>query len=404
MIDASIRSAVDELAALERGSATDGEARAAALLVEMFAERGLAAEIEHEQAVGDYWRTSGFAAAAAAGAGLLARRSRLAATALAGSAAAVIADDVDCGGHAFRRLLPKRTAANVLAWAGDPAATRTIVLAAHHDAARTGLLFHPGLVPAVARAAPGFYARQTTSTQTGKLLVTGPLLVAVGSALGLRRLRRFGVFWSAVTAALLADVARSPLVPGANDNLSSVAVLLALARGFAERPPAGVRVLLLSTGSEESFMEGMRGFVARHRAELDPAQTTFVALECLGSPHLAILEGEGMLRMRDYDAALRDELQAAADAAGEPVWRGLRLGAGASDALPALKAGYRAACLAAVTDLKTPANYHWPSDVPANLSWETIDAAARLVDGLVRGAAGAAQDVSAAAISSNART
>ena len=84
MIDTAIRSAVDELAAIERGSASDGELRAASMLVQLFAERGLAAEIEHERAVGDYWRASGLAAAAAVAAGAIAPRSRLAATALAG--------------------------------------------------------------------------------------------------------------------------------------------------------------------------------------------------------------------------------------------------------------------------------------------------------------------------------
>ena len=48
-------------------------------------------------------------------------------------------------------------------------------------------------------------------------------------------------------------------------------------------------------------MEGMRGFVARHRGALDPATTNVVAIECVGSPHLAIVEGEGMLRIREYD-------------------------------------------------------------------------------------------------------
>jgi hypothetical protein len=143
-------------------------------------------------------------------------------------------------------------------------------------------------------------------------------------------------------------------------------------------------VLLLSTGSEESFMEGMRGFVARHRAELDPAYTRIVALECVGSPHLLLMEGEGMLRMRDHDASLREELQSAADETQTPLWRGLRLGAGGTDALPALKAGYRTACLAGCTDLKVPANYHWPSDVPENLCWETIDAAATVSEALIR--------------------
>ena len=131
-------------------------------------------------------------------------------------------------------------------------------------------------------------------------------------------------------------------------------------------------------------MEGMRGFVRRHRRRLDPALTRVVALECVGSPHLILIEGEGMLRIRDYDARLRDELQAAADEVGVPLWRGLRLGAGGTDALPALRSGYRSACIAACTDLKTPANYHWRTDVPENLCWPTIDQAALVVTRLIR--------------------
>ncbi len=194
--------------------------------------------------------------------------------------------------------------------------------------------------------------------------------------------------WSAGTAGLLADVARSRVVAGANDNLSAVAVLLAVAEQLAERPVQGVRVLLLSTGSEESFMEGMRGFMARHGKALDPDRTRFLALECVGSPHLLLMEGEGMLRMRDHDRSLRDEVQAAADAAGVPLWRGLRLGAGGTDALVPLRAGYRAACLAACTDLKVPANYHWPTDVPENLSWPTIEQAATVTLSLIGRLAG----------------
>ena len=63
---------------------------------------------------------------------------------------------------------------------------------------------------------------------------------------------------------------------------------------------------------------------------------------------------------------------------------GLRLGAGGTDALPALRAGYRAACVAACTDLKTPSNYHWPTDVPQHLSWQTIGQAVALVTALLR--------------------
>ena len=114
-------------------------------------------------------------------AGLLGGRARIASAALAAGAAALMADDVESGAHLLRRVLPRRTTTNVLAWAGDPHARETLVLVAHHDAAHTGLLFHPGLVPLVNRVAPAWYEKQTTSTQTGQLLVAGPALVALGA-------------------------------------------------------------------------------------------------------------------------------------------------------------------------------------------------------------------------------
>ena len=104
--------------------------------------------------------------------------------------------------------------------------------------------------------------------------------------------------------ACMANIGASRVVPGANDNLSAVGVLVALAHELAQEPPEGVRVILLSTGSEESFMEGMQGFGRRHFAELPRDSTEFVCLECVGSPQLCVVEGEGMLRMRDYPESL----------------------------------------------------------------------------------------------------
>ncbi len=381
---ADLRSAIARLAAIPREAGGEGEAQAAALLADMLADAGAKPTLERERSIGGFWRPTGVCAAAGALAGLLGARSRRGSALLAAAATVLMADDVDNGLHLLRRALPARRTTNVVATVGDPEASETIVLVAHHDAAHTGLLFHPGLVPLVNRLFPDWYEKQRTSTQTGQLLVLGPALVTVGALAGSRRLRRAGTIWSAGTLALLADVARSRVVDGANDNLSAVAVLLAIARRLRERPVAGVRVLLLSTGSEETFMEGMRGFLARHRGELPPASTRFVVLECVGSPHLMLLEGEGMLVMRDYDEGLREEIQDAADAAGVSLWRGLRLGAGGTDALPPMRAGYRAACIAACTDLKTPANYHWPSDTVENLSWETIEQAAAVTESLIR--------------------
>ena len=60
------------------------------------------------------------------------------------------------------------------------------------------------------------------------------------------------------------------VVPGANDNLSAVGALVGLAAALRDRPVEGARVLLVSTGSEESFSEGMQGFGERHFDDLDP--------------------------------------------------------------------------------------------------------------------------------------
>jgi hypothetical protein len=43
------------------------------------------------------------------------------------------------------------------------------------------------------------------------------------------------------------------------------------------------------------------------------------------------------------------------------------------------------ATIASVADTKLPANYHWPSDTPENLTWECADDTVELCEALVRG-------------------
>ena len=122
-------------------------------------------------------------------------------------------------------------------------------------------------------------------------------------------------------------------------------------------------------------MEGMRGFVARHAGALDRARTRFVVLECVGGPEAIVLEGEGMLRMRDYTPAVRDWLAACGERAGHPLRRGLRSGF-ATDALIALKAGYPTAVLAAIDRTRWPRTTTRQRDVAANLDFGTVAAVA----------------------------
>ena len=369
-----LRAVVEQLEAIERPSASAGELEAAEWLRARFEALGAPARIEPEPATGSFAVPVALLSAVGALAGLT-RGGRALAAPAGLAAAALIADDVSAGPHLFRRLLPRRTTHNVLAEAGDPEGAETVVFVAHHDAARGGLVFHPGPTRAIADAFPGWYARQETSPPLMQLVVAGPALAGLGALLGRRGPRRLGGVLALLSALAVGEIAARPVVPGANDNLAAVAVLTELARLLAEDPPEGVRVLLLSTGAEESFMEGMRGFVARHAGALDRARTRFVILECVGGPEPIVLEGEGMLRMHDYTPAVRDWLAACGERAGQPLRRGLRSGF-ATDALVALKAGYPTGVLAAIDRYKMAPHYHSPQDVAANLDLGTVAAVA----------------------------
>jgi Iap family predicted aminopeptidase len=99
-----------------------------------------------------------------------------------------------------------------------------------------------------------------------------------------------------------------------------------------------------------------------------------------------VLEGEGMLRMRDYTSRTREALADAAARAGVGIRRGIQTVA-ATDAIIALRAGYPTATLAAIEATKLPLNYHWPNDTPENLHWETIEDAIAVSEEFVRSAA-----------------
>src|SRR5437870_1934092 len=77
--------------------------------------------------------------------------------------------------------------------------------------------------------------------------------------------------------------------------------------------------------ADETLQVGGRAFLARHCEELEPARSFFVNLDAVGSPHLAMLEGEGPIWMEDYAGPwLREELVACAERLQMPLRRGYR--------------------------------------------------------------------------------
>jgi Peptidase family M28 len=385
-VDADLRADLEEavrhLASFERPSASDGERRAAEWIAGRLRDHGCQARIEEERAHGTYWWPMGLLCALAGAAALTGRRAR--ALGAGAFAAAAIADDITGGRQWFRRLmLPSRPTWNVVAVAGDADAQRTAVVVAHHDAAHTSLLFSPAPSAFVGERFPALLERTDTTPPLMWPVIGGPLLVAAGALLGARGVRTAGAVLALGAAASFAEIGLRGVVPGANDNLSGVATLIGLARRLADQPVDGLRVLLVSTGSEESFMEGMQAFGRRHFASLPADRTHVICVDTVGSPELVMLEGEGMLWMNDYPKGFKDFVAECARRAGLHLRRGLRF-RNATDALIALRAGYPTVMLGSVNRYKLPDNYHWRTDVPDNVDFATTSNAVALCDEVIR--------------------
>jgi len=382
MTEPELRSLIERLAAIDRPSASAGERRAAELIAAELDQAGARARLEDEQAHGGYWWPVGLPAALSA---LVARRGRMLPALVGLAGAAAVVDDITGGRQLLRRcLLPRRRTTNVLAELGPADAEHTVVVVAHHDAAHSGLVFHPGLPRAPLRRFPAVLERANTTPGTMWGAVAGPALTGVGALLGLHRVRALGRLLCAGYAAAMVDIGLRDAVPGANDNLTGVAVLASLARSLSDEPfPPGLRVILLSTGSEESFMEGMQAFARRHFPSLPTERTHVICVDTVGSPRLAALEGEGMVWMNEYPKDVLALAQEEAGRLGIELVPNLRL-RNATDGLISLRQGYPTVAIGSVDEFKLPTNYHWPTDTPENVDYGTVADCARLCDAMVR--------------------
>jgi hypothetical protein len=409
-----VRDVVETLAPLDRTPCSPGERQAAEwLAARMRSLHGVhAVELEDEPSWGTFPPTAtGLGVLGMIAATLALRGMRAGAALMAAVTVAGIVDEAQNGPRIVRRLMRRRrTTVNLLAHIAhadgphgsdpdghsdpdsdpdggsfdraDGRQAGTLVVLAHHDAPQSGVLFRQTLQRWIYERAPQLLERGKTPPPQWWFGLAGPLSTVAAAASGRRRFARAGLIAGAIGTALVADIWRNATVPGANDNLSGVAVLVALAELLSETPLPGVRVLLVSCGAEETLQDGIRAFVSRHRHELDPQCTWFVNLDTVGSPHLIMLEGEGPVWMEDYAGPwLRDMLAAQAQRLGIALERGFRARSSTDSVIPS-RAGYPIATLLSMTDWRSPANYHLPSDVPANLDYGTVADATRLVYGL----------------------
>jgi Zn-dependent M28 family amino/carboxypeptidase len=180
----------------------------------------------------------------------------------------------------------------------------------------------------------------------------------------------------------MADIGSSESVPAANDNGTGCVAQVALARALAGNPPENARILFLST-SEEALCEGMGLFMERHATEFPKDRTFFLCLDTVGSSHLLVLCGEGMLKLREYPTESLQLLDSTADELGIDLFPNLRL-RNATDGIFPLAAGYQCASVASCNQWKNPSNYHWKTDTPENIDYGTLSDAIRLTEAVIR--------------------
>lgn len=372
---------------IHRPSASPGERQAAELLVTYFEGLGLDARIETEQVHGHYWLPLALLNAVSFATSLGTKSSgilrRLFASLSSAFSIAGLWDDITGGEHHVRKLLPKKDTSNVIASLGPDDTERTIVFIAHHDAARSGAIFNPAIPEWVARQFLNFTANNTESPPVMFPVITGPILTALGAITNRNWIRRLGQIFSLGTIGVLSEIGSREVVPGANDNITGVVTLMQVADRLAAEPLDNARVIFLSTGSEESLMEGMHRYAQRHFDELDTENTFMCCVDTVGSGKLALLDGEGMLKKYYYPeraVSLVKELAAEADI---PLRSDLFL-RNATDGLYALKGGYPSAMIGSLNEYNAPANYHWPSDTAENVDYHCLDQAIDLCEQLAR--------------------
>jgi hypothetical protein len=264
-------------------------------------------------------------------------------------------------------VLPHRQSTNVVGRIAPSGERREIVVfSGHHDSAhRMPLLAYRRLIPVLIGAllflfasAAALWAVSLWRVVAGPGIVLAIVeLVVVAGCLG----------GSALALGVVAGMLRTDSVPGANDNLTAVAVAWELARELAADPPRHTEVWVAAFGSEEVGLKGSAAFARAHRADLQAVRATIVNLECLGQTgKLRVLTGERVSLTRHSERAVSLVEEAAVEA-GVSIHRQL-LGPGLTDATSFSRGGLEATTLIRLADDGFLDHYHTTADRPESVA------------------------------------
>ena len=351
-----------------RGSTTENEAQAAQFVRAEMVRFGILFEWQTFYSPTSAWRPFSYIMATAVFAAILAPLYNPATGLIAGLLLLLLlwlmVRELNLQNTLLRPLLPHGQSQNVIGRLPPTESTKqSVVLVAHLDSHRT----------------PHFH--QTTERQ--QLFSLLLILAFIGLPLnGLLFILLAFTDWSwpylvALPFVLLhlagmtitLQVDSTPYSPGANDNASSVGVLLTMAEWLAERPLINTELWFLFSGCEEVGCYGMRAFLDDYGHELEDA--CFIDFEMVAQGMPAILEREGILTQFEYDPELINIAQAAAEAVWQPAI--CKTGGAYGESVVSQQRGFRSVTLNTILP-KTgePVAWHRPDDNMTVVDRETL--------------------------------
>jgi Peptidase family M28 len=387
------RELIEELCSFEgRWPGTDAERRAANRLAERLRGSGRKAQIEPIYVHPEYSLVIAAHVLLAIAGSLIALASGAVGFVIVLFAATSLYLDQNTRLYLLRSLFFRRASQAVVSPGAKPSAPARLILSAHYDAAKTGLVFGPRST----RAAKGL-------SETARLLL-GPIrlifwagivpLLAVSAA----RMAGVDTTWLSlfqllptvvllITLALLIDIALSGIVPGAYDNASGVAAVLSVAQQLDADRPRNLDVWVVLPGAEECNCEGMARWIAANRKKLDAENTYFLNLDSVsfGDPHYLVSEGAIVSYRLDRRMLELCEAIAEADRENGNRYRALPIRIPFhTDALPANTRRLRAISLIGAEGGVGPPYYHTHEDTPDKLDEEAMTRAVEFTLELVR--------------------
>ncbi len=249
--------------------------------------------------------------------------------------------------HWGRRVLPKGVSQNVIGVIPPRGEMRRrVVLVSHLDTHRTPVFYNSPLL------------LRLFSTLVGAAFVS--LLFSAGVAFlrgvawfpGARWVLRLATAFQAFALSLSLQAQTTPHTPGANDNGSGVATVLALAERLVAEPLEHTEVWIVLTGCEEVGAYGIDAFLKAHGHELRDAN--FINVDMVGVGMPALLTREGLVRSyHPHPELLRIALEVAAE---HPDWNaGAHEGGAYTDMGVIVKHGYKGLVIDSIVPPEHPA-------------------------------------------------